>query len=452
MIKHSEVEEIKKLIKNGFDLELMSFELDIPIEEIIKYKLELEKTRKSNAVKTYSDREIIDSKNKQGHSKMQQMREQYKKLFFKVDKIEVKKPKELTKQEIELINSVITEIEEIVKGMKNLSKKERRKGANVILTEIKKIENYQLTIEQSEKLHFLIQSEELEKLNIKTKDKIDFYINGTKRRIVKKLTDAVDIAQLQTEDLQELKILEKKLTTKMQQNNPIYVGAVKRRIENKILKINQKIIFDRIRNDVPTDIAFIIMEIANGTLDIEIANEIIDKEAQKRVEEKPKTRFSLTEEQEKKQILIQIRTVLMEQPEQYHIENPTVTIKQMQKLCGGDLEQSIRIVVNNLIYSKDFERAKDVCDKFSIRDNDNKIPQYIRTLKNRIRNEEIGNIVLKGLNMSGTEEDDEQYFKLIEKGLKMGNVKLSSVPLGKSQDGLKNIYLSDIWETQEKIK
>ena len=172
----------------------------------------------------------------------------------------------------------------------------------------------------------------------------------------------------------------------IKQSNQIYVGAVKSRIGNKILKINQKIIFDRIRNDVPTDIAFIIMEIANGTLDIEIANEIIDKEAQKRVEEKPKTRFSLTEEQEKKQILIQIRTVLMEQPEQYHIENPTVTIKQMQKLCGGDLEQSIRIVVNNLIYSKDFERAKEVCDRFSIKDNDNQIPKYIRTLKNGIRN------------------------------------------------------------------
>ena len=291
MIKHSKIEEIKKLIKNGFDLELMSFELDIPIEEIMQYKLELEKTNKSKPIKTYSAREIIDNKNKQAHSKMQQMREQYKRLFFKVDKVEVKTPKELTNQEIELINSVITEIEEIVKGMKNLSKKERRKGANVILTKIKKIENYQLTIEQSEKLHSLIQSEELEKLNLNTTDKIDFYINRTKKTIVKKLTDAIDIAQLQTEDLQELKILEKKLTTKMQQSNQIYVGAVKSRIENKILKINQKMVFDRIRNDVPTDIAFIITEIANGTLDTEIANEIIDKEAKKRIEKNQKLQF-----------------------------------------------------------------------------------------------------------------------------------------------------------------
>ena len=61
MIKHSEIEEIKKLIQNGFDLELMSFELDIPIEEIMQYKLELEKTNKSKPIKTYSAREIIDN-------------------------------------------------------------------------------------------------------------------------------------------------------------------------------------------------------------------------------------------------------------------------------------------------------------------------------------------------------------------------------------------------------
>ena len=139
MIKHSEIEEIKKLIKNGFDLELMSFELDIPIEEIMQYKLELEKTNKSKPIKTYSAREIIDNKNKQAHSKMQQMREQYKKLFFKVDKVEVKTPKELTNQEIELINSVITEIEEIVKGMKNLSKKEISEITGLSEEEIEKI-------------------------------------------------------------------------------------------------------------------------------------------------------------------------------------------------------------------------------------------------------------------------------------------------------------------------
>ena len=38
MLKQKEIEEIKKLIKSGFDLELISFELDVPIEQVKQCK------------------------------------------------------------------------------------------------------------------------------------------------------------------------------------------------------------------------------------------------------------------------------------------------------------------------------------------------------------------------------------------------------------------------------
>lgn len=424
MIKHNEIEEVKKLIENGFDLELISFELDIPIKEIKQCKLELETMKQPNSTKTYSAKEIIDSENKQAHSKMQQMREKYKKLYFTSNKIEVKQPKELPRQKVEQINSVIEEIEEIAESIKELPKKERRKEVNAILAKLKQIEEYQLTIEQAEKLHYILQSEELKKLNSSITDKIDFYMNRSRKTIIKKLAEAIDIAQAQTNEVEELKILERKLTMKMQQNNQIVVGAVKSRIGNKISKIIQQKAIDRIRNDIPEDIEFIIRKIANGTLDIRMANEIINKEVRKRIENKPKTRFSLTEEQEKRQILIQIRTVLREKSEQYHIENPEKTVMQIQKLCDGELEQAIRTVVKNLTSVKDFKRAKEVCDKFSTKDNESSFSAYIRILRKQIRNDEISDIVLKGINMSGTEREERRYFELIEKGLKMGNVKL----------------------------
>lgn len=445
MIKYNEVEEIKKLIKNGFDLELISFELDIPIEELRQYKLELETSKKSNSTRTYSAKEIIDSRNKQAHSKMEEMRKRYKKLFLKSNKDVVKQPKELSKQEVELINSVIAEIEEIVKEIKEVSKKEKRIRACGILAELKKIENYKLTVEQAERLHFLMQSDVLKNLSLSTTDKIDFCMNKNRRTIIRKLAEAVDIAQSQTEELEELKKLERKLTTKMQQNNQIVVDTVKSKIESKILKINNQKVSYRIRNDVPIEIEYIIKDLANGTLDIQTANEILDKEAKKRIESKPKTKFSLTEEQEKRQILIQIRTVLMEKSEKYHIENPETTVIQIKELCGGELEQAIRAVVKNLTSTKNFERAKEVCNRFSGKDNT--ISTYIRKLRKEIRNEEISDIVLKVINMNGTVEE-RTYFELIEKGLKMGNVKLGEIYLGKSQDGLKNITLADIWPNE----
>ena len=451
MRENSEIEEIKKVIKKGFDLELISFELDIPIEKIKQYKSELEVEEKNNSVRTYSARKIIDCENKKIHSKMQQVRERYNKLFFRNNNVENVKQKKLQKQDTELIDSVIVEIEKIIKGMEKLSKKDRRKKAMKIFGELKKIEEYQLTIEQAEKLNQLIQSKELDNLNSKQIYSSEDTRNKKKEKMVKKLVEAIDIEQEKTEDLEELKNLLKKITLEIQVKNPISAGMVKCKIEKKISKIINKKTISRIKNEIPINIESIIVELAKGTLNMQTANEIIEEEARKIVESKPKTRFSLTEEQEKGQILIQIKKVLMERPEQYYIENPEKTINQIQELCGGKLEVSIRTVVKNLTGVKDFERAKEICNKFMKEDKVNFT--YIKRLKKEIRNDEISDIVLKVINMKGIDIEEERiYFELIEKGLKMGNIKLEEISLGKSQDGLKFITLADIWEGKKQTQ
>ena len=437
MIEH--VEEIKKLIQDGFDIELISFELDIPIKELRQLKKEIESSQKPNARK-YSAQEIIDKENKNAHLKMEQMREK--------NRDDDKKTEELSQEEIDIINSKLAEIEEKIGEMKELSKQERRKETRDILSKAKEIENYQMTVEQAENLLFLMQSEELKNLSLSSTDKIDAYINQYKKLAIKKLAEAIDTAQSQTEEIEELRGLEKKLTIKMAQNNPIVVGTVKSKLGNKITKINQKNASERIRNNIPISIENIIRDIASGTLDIQVANEAIDEETRKILESRPKNRFAFKEEQAKNQVLIQIRTVLMEKSEQYHIENPDIAIMQIQKLCGGELEQAIRTVVKNLIGAKDFERAKGVCTNFSSKYNGS---LSLIGLRKEIRNAEIADIVLKGININGTMEEEKAYFKLIEKGLERGNVKLSAISLGKSQDGLRNITLADIWpeETQK---
>lgn len=445
MIEH--VEEIKKLIQDGFDIELISFELDIPIKELRQLKKEIESSQKPNARK-YSAQEIIDKENKNAHLKMEQMREKYNKIFFENNRDDDKKTEELSQEEIDIINSKLAEIEEKIGEMKELSKQERRKETRDILSKAKEIENYQMTVEQAENLLFLMQSEELKNLSLSSTDKIDAYINQYKKLAIKKLAEAIDTAQSQTEEIEELRGLEKKLTIKMAQNNPIVVGTVKSKLGNKITKINQKNASERIRNNIPISIENIIRDIASGTLDIQVANEAIDEETRKILESRPKNRFAFKEEQAKNQVLIQIRTVLMEKSEQYHIENPDIAIMQIQKLCGGELEQAIRTVVKNLIGAKDFERAKGVCTNFSSKYNGS---LSLIGLRKEIRNAEIADIVLKGININGTMEEEKAYFKLIEKGLERGNVKLSAISLGKSQDGLRNITLADIWpeETQK---
>ena len=442
MLKPNEVEEIKKLIKYGFDLDLISFEFDIPIEEIKQCKLELEEKRKVDIDKKRSTKKVV--KNNQPDLKIKQMRERYKKLFLSSDITEFVQSAKISKSTVDKINLVITEIEEIVKKIKELPKKEGRKEGNILLKQLKKIENDPLTIEQAEKLLSLLQSKELKFLKLSNSDNIDIYINKRKRKLVRKLAEAVDVTQSETEDIEELKRLKKELTANSQIDH-IYVGVVKSRIENKISRLTQQKAINRIKNQIPKEIENIIIDIAKGRLDISKANEIIEKEAQKRVNSKPQTKFTLTEEQEKRQILIQIKTVLREHPEKYYIENPEKTIMQVQELCGGELEQAISVVVKNLINIKDFNKAKGVCDNFYKKSKENSFLIYIRRLKKQIRNGEIGELVLKLINMNGSEEEEIANYKMIEKGLEMGNVKLDTVVLGKSKDGLRTITLADVW-------
>ena len=48
MIMQNEIEEIKRLINLGFDLELLSFELDIPIEQLQECKRSLDIKERRN--------------------------------------------------------------------------------------------------------------------------------------------------------------------------------------------------------------------------------------------------------------------------------------------------------------------------------------------------------------------------------------------------------------------
>ena len=74
--------------------------------------------------------------------------------------------------------------------------------------------------------------------------------------------------------------------------------------------------------------------------------------------------------------------------------------------------------------------------------------RYIRILKDKIRTEELGDMILKGI--KSEEYQDDKCFELIEEGLKLGNISLKEIKLGENQDGSRIITLEDIWDGKEK--
>ena len=166
MIKYSELYEIENLIKKGFDLELISFELDIPLNEIQQLYKKMNNQKKSNYGKKVDNKELANKK-------LEQMREKYRQLFLETKKIDNITPIELSEEETKEINLCIATTEEKIEEMKKLPREERRKVVNEIIPKIKNIQSYPLTIEQAEKLNFLLRSEELKKLSLGSMDKID---------------------------------------------------------------------------------------------------------------------------------------------------------------------------------------------------------------------------------------------------------------------------------------
>lgn len=436
MRNQREINQIKELIKNGFDLKLISFELDISIEELVQYKIEIETTKIDNA------KSMVDSK-------IKEMRGRYRNLYFRKNKVEIQKPKELSEEDLELAEKVIETIEQKLEEIRKVARTKRKYIAADILPELAKIEGLQLPMKQAEKIYVLLNSQELDALNTSVIDKLDYYINRERMRSLKNYAKSIELEQYEVYDIEKLKTLERKITVGMASKDPIVAGTVKDKISNKILSMRKNEAINRIRNDIPESITKIIQGLVDGNIDIEEANKIIDEETKRRISDKPKTVFRITEEQERRQILIQIKQSISNNLDQYYIQNPETTIIKLQELTGESIEQSISTVVQSYIKQKDFETAKSICDKFGKdEEKNNEHGIYMRTIRNEIRNAEISDIVMNLINMEVSPEQEGQYYSLIEKGIKKGNVNLRAISLGKSKDGTRNITLADIWHDE----
>ena len=467
------IDEVKKLIENGFDdLELIAFELDIPIEQVKQCKADIEsnkqKATSQNSNKEQSivkpdtkKRKTIDSdfkeENYKAHVKMKKMKEKFDELVYGKKKQDEKdekdekaseKPKQLSPKEIEKINMSIVIIEGKIQEVKDAGRNRIRKSeiGREIVAQFKKIDGYQLSMEQAEKIYTLINSRELDRLRARHDDLIDNAIALVRRKTTTQFVQAIELKLAESNDIQELQALSKLITEKMAREGQIFVGGIKSSISNKIMKLQQKQRIEKIRNDIPMNIASVIQELVAGKIDIQVANGLIDEEAKKRVDSGPKTKFALSADAQKRQILMQIKTVLAERGTTYAIQDTETVIRQLQELCGIGQEEAVRIVVKNCIGRKDYKIARSVCDRNEIKNEYGFTVKSIASLRDEINHAEFGDIVLEGINNTRTQVEEKAYIDMIEKALNSGKIRTTGVKLGKSVDGLRDVTLADIWE------
>ncbi len=447
MTKQINTKQIRELIEYGFDLELIAFELKVPMEEIRKYKEEIEERNRSIGEEQKIERVLPDD-----YNRIKQMRLKYNKLFFRGHPTEKEMPtRKLSEKEHKIIDKIIIFTEKKCEEIKKcMSLNEKRDKADEVLSILKKIKGYPLSIEQSKKLYQLISGEELKGLKRNYGDTIDSDIENIKKMCMNCLVREVTAKIDEMETIEELKDLDKIITPEMKKKYYMIIGGAQNRISQKIARIQEKQAVDRINNISPSIIA-IIENLANGEIDIEKSKHMIDQEVKEKIEKNPKSKFAVTEEQQRNLIKIQIRKALIDRANEFPIKEPQTTIYQLEQLCGGNIEVYINTVVENFLNRKEFEGAINICNQFLPKGNDMKVMQYARDLKRKVRIAQFSDFALAGIRMKLPFEEQSSFLQLLEYGLKKENIEPEEIFLGKSKDGVKRITLEDVWP-EEKLR
>lgn len=301
-----------------------------------------------------------------------------------------------------------------------------------------------MSVEQAEIIYKLLQETGLDGVGVSVEDRTDLVIRRARNSSMQKFVGAIDDAISKTSDTEELRRLSRKITIEMVQKNQLLAGSTKSRIENKVSKLIQDNYRNKLRNEISPNIKTIIDNLAADTLDIVQAQKQISEEAKNRVQNREPNKLGLSEEKERRQILVQIGTVLSEKYNEYEIINPSSTVINLKELCGIDTDSALRIVVLNLIGHKDFKMASRICDEFCGKGMKQPI-DMVERLRKKIKYAEISDFVLRGLQASGSVNDEEKFFYTIERGMRSSGIKFKDVSIGKTQDGLRTITLADIW-------
>lgn len=426
-------ESIKKMLKNGINKDLIAFELNIPVEDVQKLSESLEAEHKREKIK----------------NELEELRENYKKAYLTSDRDGLDVFENLSKPEKMLIHSTLASTEKILDEMpectlldkSNAEKYQRSAGAKAILVELMKIQSYPLSIEIAETFYYLLLSQKMKELNTVSDPDMDKSVKNIRLMIGLKLGMAVKYAAMQTDDIEELKMLKSKISIEMIKEDPIALGSVVSIISDKIARLKK----EEIKQEIPKSINDLIEAVADGSLDIEEAKELINKELSK-------SGTTFGKEQERKQYLIYIADSLMKSASKYYIVDPETTTRKIQELSDGESQNALRIVMTNLIERKEYSRAKEFCQKLLEKESDKSIVRVLANLKKEIENKELANFVLNVINNPIESKKEQQYFEYIKREINLGKIKPSSISLGKAQDGTRNITLADVWDITPNIE
>lgn len=386
-------EEIIELLKKGFKAELIGFEFDITINKINELKKLLDNKNKVNSENKIPIKNVPSIQNETDKKQETNKPNNVIKNDNNKDKSNVKSKNPLNSRKIDNksqenetkpinINTVKIDIKSIKEEITNSTAK-----AKILKQLYRDLEESTLTIEEFIELIEILSNVSLKDVQHNQRQAYVNVIPKVKDRIKIKLSSQIAMQSINSNNLEELKNLSEKID--LINKNTMGIKIDKHQISRKIEKLQQEEAIKEANKIKSPEIEKIVKQLAGGTLNIDEAINVINEEARKQIESKPKIKFgSLTLEQEKSKICIQINNALKKQSEKYPISNPTLAIKYLEQLSGNK-ENSITTVVKNLIERQEFKKAQEICNTIPATSEHTESP-FKRMLENEIKKAKSG--------------------------------------------------------------
>lgn len=442
-------EVLENLIKEGFDLKLIAFELKVPIEKLEEYKRVMEKYNLLKSDKNEkSDYNVINRE-------IQRMRSKYKELYNDKKENEnylnqfyssINAKSDEDNQEAEMI---LNKIRELLESGAEENVLQQKKMVKEICAQYKKIMLNKISFNQQVELYKLLKHELLtnfEKTALSNKMFRNF--KADRCHVAKIISDTLTEKLKATEELEELEKLREIANILIGEDNRIIVSAIKGNISTKIRKVqNEKAILDF--KIVPSSIVEITKKLVDGTLNFQESIRKIELEAQKLCDTKNASGvLNYTNDIAQKRIYEQIHGLIRENAQNYSIGNVEQLIDNLSVLTKKDKVTSLKTVIANMTQRKEFQRAKVMCEIYGGNDEKSELYQVFRNIKKGIERIEISNIALNMIS-GGTQEEEMEWFNKLNNINKLG-IKPEAVILGKSLSG-KEIKLSSVLDEEINI-
>lgn len=364
------------------------------------------------------------------------------------EKPQVEMQSEKERREIERI---LTSIEaRMVEAEKDIAKTERKPIMQAMYQEAKALQLFNLDSEQATRFRKAMYGKAMELYMQACGPEPHERMVRIQKASDRKMIAAIESEVEQTTDAEKLQgFLMQVMNIKGQ--NTFLKERLTSIINRKLAKAREERAIYRLYHEIPPEVEEIVESLASGKIDVEETREKIANLASQKVAENPsKSRFALTQEQQERQIQIQIRNTLAKQAERFPVARPDCTFRLLREIGMQEELLNLRAIVDNQVGRRQFVEAKAFCNIYGKTEENDVARQGIYSIRNHIRNAEIGDLVRRGIEGQISLEGASQFWQALENGIKMGNVRLSQVIVSKTADGTKDITLADIWPDNQK--